>query len=112
MNDVRITPTPMMSAPAPTTGRGPKRSARDPVSGPSRKEGEAVIEKIAEVASRVAPNSSAIGLKNAPKLYARPNTVKQARNPAATVTQARVESRVSPITSAGLLTLRDTAAYD
>ena len=29
---------------------------------------EAVIEKMAEVASRFAPNSAAMGLKNAPKL--------------------------------------------
>src|SRR6267143_53759 len=63
-----------------------------------------LIEKIADVASRVAPNSCAIGLKNAPKLYATPNRVKHAMNPAATVSHARAESRASPAAIASPIT--------
>ena len=55
-------------APVATTIRGPKRSERWPVTGPRKHHTSTVIENTAEVALRRAPNSVAIGLKNAPKL--------------------------------------------
>ena len=68
MIDVSARPTPIPIAPVATTIRGPKRSDRCPVTGPSTHHTSTVIENTAEVAPRRAPNSAAIGLKNAPKL--------------------------------------------
>jgi hypothetical protein len=52
-----------------------------------------VIENIADVSDRFAPNCAAIGLKNAPKLYTTPNSVKAAMKPATTMRHAWGESR-------------------
>ena len=58
-----------------------------------------VIEKKNAVADRLVPNSSAMGRKNSPKLYATPNTVNIARNAATNTTHDRVES--SPCAAPG-----------
>src|SRR5260370_23990467 len=85
-------PSPMMSAPDATTIRGPNRSDRWPVTGPSIAQTSTVIENIAEVALRGAPNSAAIGLKNAPKLYETPYVADNPTNVAATIVHARAET--------------------
>ena len=72
MNEVRINPAAITIAPTETTIRGPKRSARWPASDPSIDHTNTVSENTTEVWLRAAPNSAAIGLKNAPKLYAIP----------------------------------------
>src|SRR5260370_22699329 len=88
-------PSPMMSAPDATTIRGPNRSDRWPVTGPSIAQTSTVIENTAEVGLRGAPNSAAIGLKNAPKLYETPYAANIATNAAATILHARTESNWS-----------------
>src|SRR5208282_3232141 len=93
--EVSARPAPMTTAPVATTIRGPKRSDRCPVTGPRKHHTSTVIENTAEVALRRAPNSAAIGLKNAPKLYATPYTAQSATNVAATIRHARGESNSS-----------------
>src|SRR5229473_2902419 len=88
-------PSPMISAPDATTIRGPNRSERWPVTGPSIAQTRTVIENIAEVGLRGAPNSAAIGLKNAPKLYATPYVANSPTNVAATIAHACGESNCS-----------------
>src|SRR5712692_756585 len=88
-------PSPMTSAPDATTIRGPNRSERWPVTGPSIAQTSTVTENIAEVALRSAPNSAAIGLKNAPKLYETPYAANIATNADATIHHARGESNWS-----------------
>src|SRR5215469_3404837 len=63
--------------------------------GPRMHHTSTVIEKTAEVALRSAPNSAAIGLKNAPKLYATAYVAHIATNAAATIRHARGESNRS-----------------
>src|SRR5580693_9072730 len=96
----------MTIAPVATTIRGPKRSDRCPVMGPRKHHTSTVTENTAEVALRRAPNSAAIGLKNAPKLYATPYTAHIATNAAATIRHARGESN----SSSGGKGSRDAAA--
>ena len=47
--EVAASPIPIVAAPNAVIRRGPKRSARCPVKGPSRNETHEVIEKIADV---------------------------------------------------------------
>ena len=82
----------MTIAPVATTIRGPYRSDRCPQIGPSKPQTSTVSENTAEVAPRRAPNSAAIGLKNAPKLYATPYTANIATKAAPTIRHERGES--------------------
>ncbi|HVA79732.1 MAG TPA: hypothetical protein VNF29_02275 [Candidatus Binataceae bacterium] len=61
-----------------------------------------VSEQTTEVRLRSAPNSAAIGLKNAPKLYATPYTVNIAANAIITIRHARGESNSASIRTASI----------
>ena len=76
------------------------------VTAPSKHQTSTVIENTAEVAVRRAPNSAAIGLKNAPKLQATAYTAHIATKAAATINHARDESNSSSDGSGS----RDSAA--
>src|SRR5581483_4872328 len=95
MNAVRMSPEAIASAPAATTVRGPRRSARWHATEPAIDHTNTVREKTKEVWLRGAPNSSAIGLKNAPKLYAMPYDANIATNAATVIRHARGESNNS-----------------
>ena len=56
------------TAPTMSTGRGPTLSAMRPENSPSTKYSAVVIENISAVAPLPVPKSSAIDVKNAPKL--------------------------------------------
>src|SRR4051794_26872558 len=94
--EVAKSPSPSATAPTRSTGRGPTRSARRPVSSPSEKYQAVVIENMKAVAPLPVPKSSAIDVKKAPKLYTTPKTVNVVRKAAATTSHARGVSTAEP----------------
>lgn len=63
-----MSPTAISAPPDSKTLRGPTRSTAHPLTEPARKYTHAVMENTAAAADLPTPNSSAIGLKKAPKL--------------------------------------------